>query len=77
MRHRIDRTGGAVAGVFAGHWERVSDDGLDHPAIGGWSQSIANAEVHIEKGDLEVGHGEQCVPLLIQRFEVADLAKSA
>src|ERR1700722_13941626 len=75
MRHRIDRSGSARAGIASRDRKRVADDRFNDPAIGRGRQSVTNTEVHIEHAELEIRNQEQTMLLIGKLREVSDLAK--
>src|SRR5258708_24978801 len=75
--HRVDRTacGRLYVRIAPGHRKRVSQNRLDHEAIGCRRQSETNAEIHVQHTELEIGYGEQSVLLVGKLWEVAYFAK--
>jgi len=59
----------------AGHWESIANDRFGNQAIGTRCQAIAEAKFDIEDAELEIGHAEYLMPLLLERQEVSNFAE--
>jgi hypothetical protein len=55
--------------------ERVAENGLGDQSVGALRQPVAEPKLDIHDADLEIGDREDCVLLLLQRQEIADLTE--
>src|SRR3974390_1020268 len=77
-RHRIDGAGrrAIAAAVLRGrHRKGVAENSLDHPAIGGRGETVADAEIDVDHAELEVGHRKQGMLLIGKTGKATDLAE--
>src|SRR3569623_334866 len=75
LAERISQRGRSGVRLASRHREGVTDNRLDHDTIRSGCEAISHAEVHIEITGLEVRYREQCVLLIADRREAADLAE--
>ena len=45
--------------------EGVADNRLEDQAVRAWRKAVADAEIHVEVANFEIGDGEEVMPLLV------------